>query len=224
MSASRRIDQVTLGRPLEPADPVAVNGASAAEVSARRTDRYVTELRRILARFGTQRTLSRGDLLFDPGDTARHLYIVEDGRIDIFLPEDPERHPVASFHPGASFLFDFGGYQVAALEAAEDSVVIDVPFGRLTRLCEQEMDVRMLLRQCHAFDLKSFLDVCFPARSRFRLAHKLEESLRRPETCFMLPLDAKSGTPAGRGKRRASNVRRSRLAAARNGRNPAEES
>ena len=220
MSASRRIDQLEMGRPAEAADSMVVNG----EIAAQRADRYVSELRRILARFGTQRTLHRGASLFNPGDLSRHLYIIESGRIDIFLPEDPERHPVASFHPGASFLFDFGGYQVAALEAAEDSFVIDVPFGRLTRLCEQEMDLRMLLRQCHAFDLKSFLDACFPARSRFRLAHQAAESLRRPEDGFLLPLDAKSATQTGRGKRHASNARRSRLAQTRDGRNRTGES
>lgn len=150
-----------------------LNGARSS-VAARQPDGYVREVRRILGRFGTRRTIRAGESLFDPADTSGHLYIVESGTIDVSLPDDPAHHPLASFHAGAVFLFDFGGYQVASLEAAEESVAIDLPLARMNRLCRQ-VELRLLLRQCHAFDLKSFLDVCYPARSRFRLVHRTEE-------------------------------------------------
>lgn len=137
-------------------------------------DRCVAEIRRILGRFGKRRQLGQGASLFDGCDTSRHVYIVTRGTIDVGLPETPGPRPIASFHSGACFLVDFGNYQVATLEAAETSEVIDIPFTRLKRLCRQEMDVRLLLRQCQAFDLRSFLDTCYPARSRFRLVREAE--------------------------------------------------
>lgn len=197
--------------------------------AGRHADGYVREVRRILARFGTPKAFSAGASLFDPADTSRRLYIVESGTIDISLPDDPAHHPLASFHAGAIFQFDLGSYQIASIEAAEDSVVIDLPFSRLDRLCRQEMELRLLLRQCHAFDLKSFLDVCYPARSRFRLAHKMEameepsEATRNPSTAsghcnsdrrFMIPLTPGASSHfTGKGRRKARSVRRSREAA-----------
>ncbi len=114
-------------------------------------------------------------------------------------------------------LFDFGGYQIAALEAAEESVVIDVPFARLSRLCQQEMDLRILLRQCHAFDIKSFLDVCYPGRSRFRLVPRGDDAAEDsdtaggPDRAFLIPPeeDSRAYSGAGRGRRRR-NGRRAR--------------
>ena len=172
MRRSRRDRRLTLGTatpvvaPLDPADTEGSAGAAA----ERRADRYVAEVRRILGRFGTRRRVAKGDPLFGPEDRARHLYIIESGRIDASLPDDSGNHPLASFHPGATFVFDFGGQHVALCEAGEDSVVIDLPYGRLKRLSRQGMELRLLLRQCHAFDLKSFLDICYPAGSRLHLA------------------------------------------------------
>ncbi len=177
MTNSRSADPLTLEGPSGVTDPIKgadLNGARSS-VAARQPDGYVREVRRILGRFGTRRTICAGESLFDPADSSGHLYIVESGTIDVSLPDDPAHHPLASFHAGAVFLFDFGGYQVASLEAAEESVAIDLPLARMNRLCRQEMELRLLLRQCHAFDLKSFLDVCYPARSRFRLVHRTDE-------------------------------------------------
>lgn len=225
MSVSHRTGPAPLNGSSGVADPIgeADAGGPFGGTAARRADAYVHEVRRILARFGRQRILPAGGSLFDPADTSRHLYIVESGTIDISLPEDPARHPIASFHAGAIFLFDFGGYQVASLEAAEESMVIDLPFPRLDRLCRQEMDLRLLLRQCHAFDVKSFLDVCYPARSRVRLAHNAgaaedpcaSSDRREARTQFMIPLTPGSGSHfAGKARRKPRHVRRSRGSAA----------
>lgn len=198
-----------------------------------RADRYVAELLRILGRFGARKRVPKGASLFEPGETSRHLYMIESGTIDVCLPEDPARHPIASFHAGASFLLDFGGYQVASLEAAEESVVVDIPFGRLRRLCRQEMELRLLLRQCHAFDVKSFLDVCYPGRSRFRLVRRreaaghgveaagwAETAVAAPEADreFIIPLGQGSAPhSAARAARGRRNGRRARPAGAKNG-------
>lgn len=170
MSASHRLHDPNLPDPAAPDGPLGAGDGNAIAAATRRADRHIAELRRILARFGTHKQLAEGASLFDSRDTSRHVYIVKSGLIDICLPEDSSRRAIASFHPGACFLFDFGGYRVAAIAAAEDSEMIDIPFSRLRRLCRQEMDLRLLLRQCHAFDLKSFLDLCYPARNRVRLA------------------------------------------------------
>lgn len=145
--------------------------AYAGAAAADQESNYASELRKMLARLGARKPVPKGASLFDPSDSARHLYIVESGTIDVSLPEDPRRRPVASFHPGAGFLFDLGGHHIAAFEAAVDSTVIDLPVGHLRKLCRHEKELRLLLRQSHAFDLKSFLDVCYPVRSRIRLAH-----------------------------------------------------
>lgn len=236
MAPSRWTDRLTAGRgrgvtgPVSPCDA----GVTAGTTTAPRADCYVAELLRILGRFGARKHVPKGASLFEPGDTSRHLYMVESGTIDICLPEDPARHPIASFRAGASFLLDFGGYQVAALEAAEESVVVDIPFARLRRLCRQEMELRLLLRQCHAFDVKSFLDVCYPGRSRFRVVRRQDmtddaaEAVGRAEAApvareedraFMIPLGAGHGAhSAARAGRRRRGGRRARLGAGKNGR------
>lgn len=226
MPFSRRRESLANGKAPADAGPVRVPAAiiSASAGTEQRADQYIAEVRRILARFGTRRKIEKGASLFEPGDASRHLYIVESGTIDISFPECPEHRPIASFRSGACFLFDLGGYQVAELAAAEASEVIDIPFARLDRLCRQEMDLRLLLGQCHAFDLKSFLDVCYPARSRFRLVRTIvpeaddvglsrdrEASAgRRIAPEFMIPLTEGSGSHfAGNNKARKRNhVRR----------------
>ena len=236
VAPSRWTDRLTAGRRPGAAGSIsAYDGSFAAgTTTAPRADRYVAELLRILGRFGARKQVGKGASLFEPGDTSRHLYMVETGTIDICLPEDPARHPIASFRAGASFLLDFGGYQVAALEAAEESVVVDIPFSRLRRLCRQEMELRLLLRQCHAFDVKSFLDVCYPGRSRFRLVRRPEvageesEATRWEEAAsvalegereFIIAPGAGAGPhSAARAGRRRRIGRRARLAAAKNGR------
>ena len=233
MSTSGPANTPTLEGLLPLTDPVnaADTGCAARNGAALEADGYVQEVRRILARFGTSRTIPAGASLFEPADMSRHLYIVESGRIDISLPEDPAGYPLASFHAGAIFLFDFGGHQIASLEAAEETVVIDLPFARLDRLCRQEMDLRLLLRQCHAFDLKSFLDVCYPARSRFRLAHStqaLEErgigngsthgtwNPPRADSRFMIPFTPDPASHyAGKSRPRKRHARRSPVSSAR---------
>lgn len=171
MAATRRDRRLTIRTPtpvLGPLDPSEMNGAMSANAE-RRASRYISEVRRILGRFGTRRRIEKGRPLFTPEDRARHLYIIESGRIDASLADDAGAYPIASFHPGATFVFDFGGHHVAVCEAGEDSTVIDLPYGRLKRLSRQGMELRLLMRQCHAFDLKSFLDICYPAGGRFSL-------------------------------------------------------
>lgn len=140
---------------------------------------YVTELRKVLLRLGARRRLPQGTSLYNSTQRARHLYIVESGRIEVYLPEDRERLPVVSLRSGASFIFDFGGHQIADVEAAADSRVVDLPMARIRALCPDETDVRLLLQQVRPLDLKVFLDACYPAQGRFRLIRSAEEESRR---------------------------------------------
>ena len=173
MHPPRRDRRLTLGIPsslVGRVEPPRTNGAASAGAEGRAT-RYIAEVRRILGRFGVRRHVPKGASLFSVGDTGRHLYIVESGRIDASLPDDPGGYAIASFHPGASFMFDLDGCYLAVCTAAEDSAVINLPYHRLRKLSQQGMELRLLLRQCNAFDLKSFLDLCYPAAGRFRLVH-----------------------------------------------------
>ena len=122
-----------------------------------------SELWRIMRRFGLRRCLPAGALLFSPGDRARHLFFVESGLLDVFRPDEPEGLPVASFYPGACFTFDFGGFHVGSCEAREASNVIGLPLERLRELSLAETELRLLMRQSHAFELKTFLDACHSA-------------------------------------------------------------
>lgn len=143
--------------------------------STKRRDHYVTELRRLLPRLGARRCLAQGASLPDPTERSRHLFIVERGLIEVTLPEDRKRLPVASLHPGASFIIDVGWHRIAQIEAAADSCVVDLPFARLRTLCPDEADFRLLLQQVRALDLKAFLGACYPAEGRLRLIRNGDE-------------------------------------------------
>lgn len=145
-----------------------------------------SELWRIMRRFGLRRCLPAGALLFSPGDRARHLFFVESGMLDVFRPDEPDGLPVASFYPGACFTFDFGGFHVGTCEAREDSKVIGLPIERLRQLSQSETEVRLLLRQSHAFELKTFLDACHPAEPMPAGARAAVNARRRP-------IDAEAG-------------------------------
>lgn len=235
MAHSRWTDRLTSGHRPGATGPVSARDrCTTASATPRPTaGRYPGELLRILGRFGIRRQMPKGASLFEPRDTSRHFYMVESGAIDICLLEDPARRPIASFRAGASLLLDFGGYQVAALEAGEESVVIDIPFGRLRRLCRQEMELRLLLRQCHAFDVKSILDVCYPGRGRFRVVPRRERAGDGAEATgwpkagpvghvmdgeFPIATGSESGpSSVAHAGRRRRNGRRARLAGLRNG-------
>jgi len=91
-------------------------------------------LARVIAA-STERALRRGDVLFDEGDDADELFVVERGRIAIAnRSPDGRESVVALMEPGDLFgdmaMFDEGGRSAQA-RALETSLVHAIPFASI---------------------------------------------------------------------------------------------
>jgi CRP-like cAMP-binding protein len=115
-----------------------------------------------LAGIGDRRNIQSGCSLFRAGDRGPHLYVIKRGLFEVFLQKDAGLCPVASFLPGASFVYDFCRFNVARCEAVEASEAIDIPLDRLNRLAREGIELRLLLYWCRSFDLRAFIDACYP--------------------------------------------------------------
>jgi CRP-like cAMP-binding protein len=96
----------------------------------------------------TIRHLRRHDIVFDEGDPASELFLVQEGRIAIANKSaDGRESVVALMEPGDLFgeisLFDGLGRSAAA-RALEDSVVLAVPYDDVRRMFDA--DPRLLWR------------------------------------------------------------------------------
>ena len=119
-------------------------------------------------------TLRRGDVLFDEGDVAEELFVVEKGRIAIANRSVDGRESVlALMEPGDVFgdmgLFDgIGTGRSAQARALEPSSVYAVPYARLRDIFEREPEllwgvVELLARRLRTMNEaladSAFLDV-----------------------------------------------------------------
>ena len=92
---------------------------------------------------GTERSLTRGDVLFDEGDPPDALYLVVHGRIAIAMssPVDRRESVVALMEPGDLFgelgMLDHGPRSAMA-RALEPSSVLEVPFEPVRRMFEED--------------------------------------------------------------------------------------
>ena len=92
---------------------------------------------------GTERNLTRGDVLFDEGDPPDALYLVVHGRIAIAMssPVDRRESVVALMEPGDLFgelgMLDHGPRSAMA-RALEPSSVLEVPFEPVRRMFEED--------------------------------------------------------------------------------------
>lgn len=111
-----------------------------------RTSFFADASREQLARVaaaGQLRHLVRGDVLFDEGDPPDALYLVASGRIAIAMssPVDRRESVVALMEPGDLFgelgLLD-DGPRSAMARALEPSDVLEVPFGPVRALFEED--------------------------------------------------------------------------------------
>jgi CRP/FNR family cyclic AMP-dependent transcriptional regulator len=92
---------------------------------------------------GRERSLTRGDVLFEEGDPPDALYLVVRGRIAIAMssPVDRRESVVALMERGDLFgelgLLD-DGPRSAMARALEPSTVLEVPFGPVRQLFEED--------------------------------------------------------------------------------------
>jgi CRP-like cAMP-binding protein len=102
-------------------------------------------LQRVIAS-ASSRSLRRGDVLFDEGDEAEELFIVESGRIAIANRSPDGRESVVALMTGGDLfgemsMFDDMGRSAQA-RALETSTVHAVPYAAVT--AELELDPRLL--------------------------------------------------------------------------------
>jgi CRP-like cAMP-binding protein len=133
-----------------------------------------------IAGASTIRQLRRHDVVFDEGDAAHELFLVQEGRIAISNKSSDGRESVfALMEPGDLFgeisLFDGLGRSAAA-RALEDSVVLAVPYDDVRRMFDADPSllwrvVELLAARLRATDEaladSVFLDV--PGRTAKRL-------------------------------------------------------
>jgi hypothetical protein len=132
-------------------------------------DSFVDEARVFAGWFGRKRRLARGSALFKPGDRTRDVFIVQSGALTVDIPRcDGGRMQIASFHAGACLYCDFERRHLVACIAETDCDIIELPYRRLEKLSRQGIEWRLLLRHCHAFELKTFLDACYPTQIQLR--------------------------------------------------------
>ena len=82
----------------------------------------------VLERFGTKRTVHRGQEIYAAGDPADHCYRVVSGSVrTVGLDEDGRRHIAEFLLPGDLFGFDALGAHHLSAEAVTDVVVLRYP-------------------------------------------------------------------------------------------------
>ncbi len=93
----------------------------------------------------TEKSLERGDILFDEGDTSGELFVVTIGRIAISNKSIDDRESmVALMEPGDLFgempLFDQKGRSAEA-RALEPSAVLAIPYAPITELYQRRPEL-----------------------------------------------------------------------------------
>ncbi|MGD9785404.1 MAG: cyclic nucleotide-binding domain-containing protein [Hyphomicrobiaceae bacterium] len=98
--------------------------------------------------------LSEGQQLFDAGDEASRLYLVEDGCVEAEFVVPPRR---ASFRQtythGSPFILECGGRHVARCVARTDCRILSLDRNAFERSARDDGLVRSLLQDLHAREL-----------------------------------------------------------------------
>ena len=117
------------------------------------------ELRRLAAAC-TARTLRRGEVLFDEGESCRGLFIIAEGSIEVRQISFHGREQVLHTEgPGATLgespLFDRGAY-IASAVALEPTRALFLPRANLLDLCHRHPAVALAMLETLARRLRSF--------------------------------------------------------------------
>ena len=85
------------------------------------------ELRRVRAQY--ERSFQAGDTVFEPGDPARELYIVQAGEVEVLRPSGSGTRPVDRVRPGEFFgemSVVLGGRRSVRAVAVTDARVLEI--------------------------------------------------------------------------------------------------
>ena len=116
-----------------------------------------------LARRCASRTLARGEVLFEEGETCRGLYVVAKGKVQIGQVSMRGRQQVLHTEgPGAALgegpLFDRGGFIATAVAIAPTRVLL-LPRADLLALCHRRPGVALVMLEALARRVRSFAGI-----------------------------------------------------------------
>ena len=140
-----------------------------------------------LARRCASRTLARGEVLFDEGETCRGLYVVAEGKVQIGQVSVRGRQQVLHTEgPGATLgegpLFDRGGFIATAVAIAPTRVLL-LPRADLLALCHRRPAVALVMLEALARRVRSFAGIVTDLAFRpvtERLAHYIVGTVAHP--------------------------------------------
>ncbi|CAA6606292.1 Transcriptional regulator, Crp/Fnr family [Rhodospirillaceae bacterium LM-1] len=115
-----------------------------------------------LAELGETRSYAKGETIFDQGDEARHLYVVEQGRVKIFTTSvNGAQNVLGLFGPGTHVaivsLYGFDTYP-ASCEALEETRLLALPAQLLAKRLSEQPAIAMAMLKRAGKRLELLLD------------------------------------------------------------------
>jgi len=157
------------------------------------------ELRRVRAQY--ERSFRAGQTIFEPGDSARELYIVQAGEVEVLRPTGSGTRPVDRVHPGEFFgemSVVLGGRRSVRAVAVRDSRLLEIDRETFHSMCLDRPEIalrvieRLTVRVLQLEERMGTLAVTELIRSVVALlieaaapegeAHRVEMSLREIAT------------------------------------------
>ena len=140
-----------------------------------------------LARRCVSRTLAKGEVLFEEGETCRGVYVVAEGKVQIGQVSVRGRQQVLHTEgPGATLgegpLFDRGGFIATAVAIAPTRVLL-LPRADLLALCHRRPAVALAMLEALARRVRSFAGIVTDLAFRpvtERLAHHIVGAVAHP--------------------------------------------
>jgi len=102
------------------------------------------ELRRVRAQY--ERSFRAGETIFEPGDSARELYIVQAGEVEVLRPTGSGTRPVDRVHPGEFFgemSVVLGGRRSVRAVAVQDSRLLEIDRETFHAMCLDRPEIAL---------------------------------------------------------------------------------
>jgi len=102
------------------------------------------ELRRVRAQY--ERSFRAGETIFEPGDPARELYIVQSGEVEVLRPTGSGTRPVDRVRPGEFFgemSVVLGGRRSVRAVAVSDARVLEIDRDTFHSMCLDRPEIAL---------------------------------------------------------------------------------
>jgi len=102
------------------------------------------ELRRVRAQY--ERSFGAGETIFEPGDPARELYIVQAGEVDVLRPTGSGTRPVDRVRPGEFFgemSVVLGGRRSVRAVAVTEARVLEIDRDTFQAMCLDRPEIAL---------------------------------------------------------------------------------